>query len=102
VERNAEPGATVIQSRSPLYYATLVEGRRKDLKLMSYFEAQSNEEPRTREETDARIDAAAQDGSLYALFPDDFREQRRRFEEAGYRLVPVEEDTLYRVVPEKT
>jgi len=105
VERNAEPGATVIQSRSPLYYATLVEGRRKDLKLMSYFEAQSNEEPRTREETDARIDAAAQDGSLYALVPHEFYQQRRRSEEAGYRLIPIERATLYKVykvVPART
>jgi hypothetical protein len=101
VERNVEPDATVIQSRSPLYYAILVEGRRKDLKLLSYFDPQSNEEPQTKEETNARIDAEVRDGSLYALFPDDFREQRRRFEEAGYRLVPIEESILYRVLPAK-
>lgn len=101
VERNVEPDATVIQSRSPLYYAILVEGRRKDLKLLSYFDPQSNEEPQTKEETNARIAAEVRDGSLYALFPDDFREQRRRFEEAGYRLVPIEESILYRVLPAK-
>lgn len=102
VERNAEPGATIIQLRSPLYYATLVEGHRRDLKLLSYFEAQNNEEPQTKQEKDARISAAARDGSLYALFPDEYYQQRRRFEEAGYRLVPVEPGTLYRVVPAGT
>ena len=103
VERNAEPGAAVIQNRSPLYYAALVEGRRKDLELLSYFYPPlSDEGPQTKEETDARIDAVARDGSLYALFPDDFRGQRDRLEEVGYRLVPVEEGTLYRVVPAKT
>jgi hypothetical protein len=44
----------------------------------------------------------ARDGSLYALFPDDFRGQRARLEEAGYRLVPVKEGTLYKVVLTKT
>lgn len=98
VDRNTEPGATIIQLRSPLYYATLVEGHRKDLKLLSYFEAQNNEEPQTKEEKDARISAAARDGSLYALFPDEFYQQRRRFEQAGYRLIPVERGVLYKVV----
>jgi len=77
VDRNTEPGATIIQLRSPLYYATLVEGHRKDLKLLSYFEAQNNEEPQTKQEKDARISAAARDGSLYALFPDEYYQQRR-------------------------
>ena len=99
VDRNTESGATIIQLRSPLYYATLVEDRRKDLKLLSYFEAQNNEEPRTKEEKDARIDAAARDGSLYALFPDKYLQQSRRLEEAGYRLVSIEGDMLYKVVP---
>jgi hypothetical protein len=102
VDRNTEPGATIIQLRSPLYYATLVEGRRKDLKLLSYFEAQSNEEPQTKEEKDARINMAARDGSLYALFPDEYYQQRQRFEEAGYRLIPVESDMLCKVVPAGT
>jgi len=102
VERNVEPDATVIQSRSPLYYAILVEGRRKDLKLLNYGDPQSNEERQTKEEIEAHINAAAQDGSLYALFPDDFTETHRRFKEAGYHLDPVEQSTLYRVVPTKT
>jgi hypothetical protein len=102
VDRNTESGATIIQLRSPLYYATLVEGRRKDLKLLSYLEAQSNEEPQTKEEKDARINVAARDGSLYVLFPDEYYQQRRRFEEAGYRLIPVESGILYEVVPTGT
>jgi 4-amino-4-deoxy-L-arabinose transferase-like glycosyltransferase len=102
VDRNTESGATIIQLRSPLYYATLVEGRRKDLKLLSYLEAQNNEEPQTKEEKDARINVAGRDGSLYALFPDEYYQQRRRFEEAGYRLIPVESGILYEVVPTGT
>jgi len=102
VDRSTEPGVTIIQLRRPLYYATLVESRRKDLKLLSYFEAQSNEEPQTKEEKDARINMAARDGSLYALFPDEYYQQRQRFEEAGYRLIPVESDMLYKVVPAGT
>ncbi|HEX2098454.1 MAG TPA: membrane protein, partial [Rubrobacteraceae bacterium] len=101
VERNVELDATIIQSRSPLYYAILVEGRRKDLKLLNFGDPQSNEEPQAKEEIEARINAAAQEGSLYALFPDDFTETHRRFEEAGYHLDPVEQSTLYRVVPTK-
>jgi hypothetical protein len=81
----------------------LVEGRRKDLELLSYFYPPlSSEGPQTKEETDARIDEVVRDGALYALFPDNFEGQRSRLEEAGYRLVPVEEGTLYRVVPAKT
>jgi hypothetical protein len=99
VDRNTEPGATIIQLRSPLYYAALVEDRRKDLKLLSYFEAQNNEEPRTKEEKDARINAAARDGSLYALYPDKYLQRSRWLEEAGYRLVSIEGDMLYKVVP---
>jgi hypothetical protein len=103
VEREVEPDATVIQNRSPLYYAALVEDRRKDLELLSYFYPPlSSEGPQTKEETDARIDEVVRDGMLYALFPDDFQGQRSRLEEAGYRLDPVEEGTLYEVVPAKT
>lgn len=103
VDRNTEPGATIIQLRSPLYYATFVEGRRKDLRLLSYFEAQNNEEPQTEEEKAARINMAAREGSLYALFPDEYDGYfRRQLEEAGYRLIPVESVLLYKVIPAGT
>ena len=38
VARNAEPGATVLHHRSPLWYMALVEKRRRDLTLIDPFE----------------------------------------------------------------
>jgi len=96
VDRNVEPGATVLQLRSPLYYASLVEGRREDIKLVHYFEPQNTEEPQEEEEKADSLDAAARGGSLYLLFPGEYT--LYWYEEAGYRPVPVEEDTLYRVL----
>ena len=100
VAQNAEQGATIMQLRSSLYYAILVEDRRKDLKLLSYYELQSNEEPQSEEEKRARMNAALRDGSLYLLFPCRTvasAEYSRQLEKDGYRLVPIEDDVLYRV-----
>lgn len=100
VAQNAEQGATVMQLRSSLYYAVLVEDRRKDLKLLSYYEPQSNEEPQSEEEKRTRMNAAIQDGSLYLLFPSltaASAEYSSQLEKYGYQLVPIEDGVLYRV-----
>jgi 4-amino-4-deoxy-L-arabinose transferase-like glycosyltransferase len=97
VARDTEPGSTIFQLRSPLYYAQVVQGRREDLRLISFFEPQNEQEPQSDEEKVNRLTAAAREGSLYMLFPGD--ELLSQAELAGYRVVPVEKGTLYRVVP---
>ena len=90
VAREAAPNAIVIHHRSPLHYMRLVEGRRQDITLWSFPQPDDEREV-------AEAVAAIREGRFYILFPN--ADKRRQFEEAGYRLVPVEEDTLYQVVP---
>ncbi len=90
VARETEPNAIVIHHRSPLHYMRLVEGRREDITLWSF------PQPDDRREV-AEALAAVREGRFYILFPNE--DKRRQFEEAGYRLVPVEEGTLYKVIP---
>lgn len=91
VDREVRPGAIVIQHRSPLQYMQLVEARREDIELWSLVSPVSRKEA-------ARAYEASQQGLLYIDQPAaDYKQ--RRYEKAGYRLVPVEEGTLYNLVP---
>lgn len=90
VAREAAPNSIVIHHRSPLHYMRLVEGRRQDITLWSFFQPHSEQEY-------AEAATAIREGRFYILLPNESK--RRQFEQAGYRLVPAEEDTLYQVVP---
>ncbi len=97
VAREVPEGAVVIQHRSPLSYMQLVEGRRKDI-LPWRFSG-------SLERKVAFAYSANPNRPVYALVPEDFptaSARLQRLEESGYRLIPVEEDKLYRIVPEGT
>ena len=68
----------------------LVENRRQDLTPWSFAQ------PINQQEADEAI-AAIREDRFYILFPN--QAKARQFTEAGYRLFPVEEGTLYQVVP---
>lgn len=84
--------ATVIHHRSPLWYMNLVEGRRRDIRLVASFEIGLND--REIEAAKAALRAGTR---AYILYPNAFDAERIRA--TGLDLVPVEERTLYEVVP---
>ena len=90
VAREAAPNAIVIHHRSPLHYMRLVEGRRQDITLWSFVQPINGKEA-------AEAATAIREGRFYILFPNESK--RRQFEQAGYRLLPDNERTLYKVVP---
>ena len=48
--------------------------------------------------------AETRDRPIYALIPEDFptvAAKLRRLEESGYELIPVEENRLYEIVPQR-
>lgn len=89
VEREAAPNAIIIQHRTSLFYMILVEGRRDDIDLWGYRQPDDERE-------NAEAVTAAREGRLYVVPTPDKRSQPER---AGNRLVPIEEDLLYRVEP---
>jgi 4-amino-4-deoxy-L-arabinose transferase-like glycosyltransferase len=90
VARETAPNAIVIHHRSPLQYMRLVEGRREDITPWGFAQ------PLNQQETDEAM-AAIREDRFYILFPN--KAKARLFTEAGYRVVAVEEGTLYQVVP---
>jgi len=90
VARETAPNAIVIHHRNPLQYMRLVENRREDITPWSFAQ------PINQQEAGEAI-AAMREDRFYILFPNEAK--TRQFTEAGYRLVAVEEGTLYQVVP---
>ncbi len=90
VARETAPNAIVVHHRNPLQYMRLVENRRQDIQPWSFAQ------PNDQKEVDEAMTAIRED-RFYILFPNEAK--ARQFTEAGYRLVPVDEGTLYRVVP---
>jgi hypothetical protein len=90
VARETAPNAIVIHHRNPLQYMGLVENRREDITPWSFAQ------PINQQEAGEAV-AAIREGRFYILFPSE--DKARQFTEAGYRVVPVEEGTLYQVVP---
>jgi hypothetical protein len=90
VARETAPNAIVIHHRNPLQYMRLVENRREDITPWSFAQ------PINQQEAGEAV-AAIREGRFYILFPSEGK--ARQFTEAGYRIVPVEEGTLYQVVP---
>jgi hypothetical protein len=90
VEEKAELEATVIHHRSPLWYMNLVEGRRKDVKLLASFDLTFD----SRDLKTAR--AALEEGPVYILYPSEANASLLK--EHGLDLVPVESETLYELL----
>jgi hypothetical protein len=77
----------VIHHRSPLWYMNLVEGRRRDLKLVASFDL-------TLDSRDLKtIRAALEEGPVYILYPSEANASLMK--KHGLDLVPVEGGTLY-------
>jgi len=118
VVRNAERGATVLHHRSPLWYAVLVEERRRDLTLVDPFCTSWNRhtdlvwpDDLTAAQSAARygtddttgVEAArkaARRGPVYVL--DNGRVDYDRFREAGLDPVPVGEGHQLRELVPRT
>jgi hypothetical protein len=91
VAAKTETGATVIHHRSPLWYMNLVEGRRRDLKLVASFDL-------TLDSRDLKtIRAALEEGPVYILYPSEANASLMK--KHGLDLVPVEGGTLYELLP---
>jgi hypothetical protein len=118
VASKVENGATVLHHRSPLWYLVLVEGRRRDLTLIDPFctswdrhtdvvwpDQINAAEAADRYGTDdtTGVEAArraAGSGPVYLLA--NGRARLGSFREAGFDVVPVDEDDLiYKLVPEE-
>jgi hypothetical protein len=100
VAEEAEPNATILHHRSPLDYMIVVEGRREDLKLVSYLE---DPHPYGVGQGVLFLD----EGPVYILFPgredtpyyQGVESGRNLYRSAGYDLLPVDENAiLYEVV----
>jgi hypothetical protein len=91
VAAKTETGATVIHHRSPLWYMNLVEGRRRDLKLVASFDLTFD----SRDLKDFR--AALEEGPVYILNPSEANTSLMK--EHGLDLVSVEGGTLYELLP---
>jgi Protein of unknown function (DUF2723) len=117
VASKVEKGATVLHHRSPLWYMALVEGRRHDLTLIDPFctswdrhadvvwpdrinAAEAAERYGTDDTTGVETARrAARSGPVYLLA--NGRARLDSFREAGFDVVPVDEDDLlYKLVPE--
>jgi Protein of unknown function (DUF2723) len=116
VVRKVEKGATVLHHRSPLWYMTLVEGRRRELTLIDPFctswdrhtdivwpdqinAAGAADRYGTGDTTGVEAASrAAGSGPVYLLA--NGRARLDSFREAGFDVVPVEKDGfLYELVP---
>ena len=92
VVEKAEPDATVIHHRSPIWYMNLVEGRRKDIKLLASLTISLDNRVVEIAKTDLKTN------HVYVLDPS--TTDVRRMREAGLDLTPVEEDApFYEVNP---
>ncbi len=119
VADKAAPNATILHHRSSLWYLVLVEERRQDLTLVDPFQHNTEAEyadivwpaDLNLEETDRRYGTddltgvssariAAKRGPVY-LLPSAFVPDPERYEAAGFKVVEVEENILYRLIPKE-
>lgn len=87
VAEGTKRDSTILYHGRSLHYMQLVEGRRKDLKLVDPFYTADWLE---------RAESNLGRGPVYVLYPG--ATNTRLYREAGYGLVPVKEDMLYEVV----
>lgn len=99
VAENTEPDATVITDGSSMGYMKLVEDRRTDLEIVYPFledDLESESEGRWLRFTKKHI---KQDETVYIVAPSGIsRESLDLLHEAGYRLIPQEGGSFYKVV----
>jgi len=117
VAEKAAPNATVLHHRSSLWYLVLVERRRQDLTLVDPFRHNTEAEyadivwpaDLNLEQTDRRYGTddfsgvtsarmAAERGPVY-LLPSAYVPDPERYKAAGFKVVEVEENILYRLIP---
>ncbi len=118
VADKAAPNATILHHRSSLWYLVLVERRRQDLTLVDPFQHNTEAEyadivwpaDLNLKETDRRYGTddltgvssariAAKRGPVY-LLPSAFVPDPERYEAVGFKVVEVEENILYRLIPD--
>ncbi len=87
VAEGTKPGSTVLYHGRSLHYMQIVEGRRQDIRL---------EDPFYTGEWVEEAGRNLERGPVYVLYPG--ATNARLYKEAGYELVPVEEEMLYEVV----
>lgn len=98
VANGAEKNATVLHNGSSLWYMSLVEKRRTDLRLVDPFNP-GDWTAKTRK-WPAESRRFLKDGPVYVLFPGDTASLNRGlFREEGYNLVEDEKGVFYEVVP---
>ncbi len=119
VADKAAPNATILHHRSSIWYLVLVERRRQDLTLVDPFRHNTKAEyadivwpaDLNLEETDRRYGTddlsgvtsariAAKEGPVY-LLPSALVPDPERYEAVGFKVVEVEENILYRLIPEE-
>jgi hypothetical protein len=119
VADKAAPNATILHHRSSMWYLVLVERRRQDLTLVDPFQHNTEAEyadivwpaDLNLEETDRRYGAddltgvtsarmAAERGPVY-LLPSALVPDPERYEAVGFKVVEVEENILYRLIPKE-
>jgi hypothetical protein len=119
VAEKAERNATILHHRSSMWYLVLVERRRQDLTIVDPFAHNTKIEyvdlvwpaDLDLEETDRRFGTddfsgvksarmAAERGPVYLLRQDKVPEPER-YEDFGFRVVEVEPNILYRLIPEE-
>jgi hypothetical protein len=119
VAEKAAPNATILHHRSSMWYLVLVERRRQDLTLVDPFQHNPEAEyadivwpaDLSLQETDRRYGTddfsgvtsariAARKGPVY-LLPSAFVPDPERYEAVGFRVVEVEENILYRLIPQE-
>ena len=118
VAEKAAPNATILHHRSSMWYLVLVERRRQDLTIVDPFRHNKEAEyadivwpaDLSLKETDRRYGTddftgvtsarlAAERGPVYVLASSSVPEPER-YEAFGFRVVEVEENILYRLIPE--
>jgi hypothetical protein len=97
VANHAPQGATIVQHRSPLWYMTLVEHRRRDLHVVEAFPSGGYSARGKR--WAKRSGTYLRKGSVYILFPPGLmRRNAPYFDSEGYRLIPKRRGDFYEVV----
>lgn len=98
VANGTAKNSTVLHNGSSLWYMSLVEKRRTDLRLVDPFEP-GDWTAKTRK-WPAESRRFLKDGPVYVLFPGDTASLNRGlFREEGYNLVEDEKGIFYEVVP---
>ncbi len=99
IARNVEPGATVVTNGSSMWYMTLVEKKRTDIKVVSPFLQPEDWTSVDKHAWRKLAKRHMRHGPLYILFPDHTgRFFVHSFAKIGLKLVPQHGGAYYRVL----